>query len=66
LKFDLDHPATSGVTKPTKEISRTASAEAEMLNYRSKLVVVQFDVPFTTMVAPGRGPSSLVSVTETD
>ena len=37
-----------------------------MLKFPSKSVVVPFVVPLTTTVAPGRGPSSLVTVPDTD
>ena len=64
----LSWPATetSWETNPTNDTTRTSSAPAFIVKFPSKSVVVPSVVPLTITVAPGRGPSSLVTTPETD
>ena len=64
----LSCPATetSCETNPTNDTTRTSFAPAFIVKFPSKSVVVPSFVPFTRTVAPGKGPSSLVTSPETD
>ena len=47
-------------------IKKAKASKDNIVKFPSKSVVVPLLVPFTRTVAPGRGPSSLVTSPETD